>query len=97
MAKDSSIYKYNVFTLAKDLDLDPQIIRQRLSRAEVEKNDDGMYGWNSQMVYRGILKQVRDVGRPPTKIAAAKTKTPKKVGRKKVTKRGRSKPTGDEE
>jgi len=70
--KDKPSFKYNVETLAKDLDLQPASVRVALRKHEVEKTD-GVYGWNSQADYKAVLSKLKgDSKKPAAKKPKAK-------------------------
>lgn len=95
MAKDSSKYKYNIATLAEDLGISMGSARQRLWKQGVEKNSDGMYGWTSFAVYKGIKALIKGgSGRQPAAASKARPAAKKVKAKKKPAKR-KARPEAD--
>jgi hypothetical protein len=85
MAKSAKEYKYSVSNLVKDLDVTEQSVRVKLRRAQVEKNEDGVYGWDSQKDYKEVLAELKS-GAEDKPAKPSKKKAKKKVAAKKVKK-----------
>jgi hypothetical protein len=69
-------HKYDVSTLAKDLDLTPQSVRIKLRDKAVKKAKDGVYGWDDRTGYDKVLASLKSEKKPAKAKAtkAAKTK-----------------------
>lgn len=91
MPRGAAEYKYGVEDLAKALGVGAQQVRVKLRKNEVEKNDDGVYGWNSQNDFKSVLKDLEGDGggrsapakKTPGKKTAAKGKGGKPAPAKK--------------
>lgn len=77
MPRATNEYKYNVASLAEDLDIEPGAVRARLRTAEIDKNEDGVYGWDNQRDYKAVLEKLKEV-----KPRGPHSKTAKENGKK---------------
>lgn len=70
-------YKYNVATLAEDLGIEPASVRVALRKADIEKADGGVYGWNNKTDYEAVKAKLR-----PSKDSGKSTDKDEKKSKK---------------
>lgn len=77
--------KYGVTQLAKELGIEAASVRVALRKHNVKKNDDGVYGWDSQSAFKDVVSKLKT----PSKGSDKKSKKVAKKGAlKKASKKG---------
>lgn len=51
--------KYGVPEAAKELGIQPASVRVAFRKAKIEKNENGIYGWESEKDFKAALKKVQ--------------------------------------
>lgn len=54
--------KYGVPEAAKELGIQPASVRVAFRKAKIEKNENGVYGWESEKDFKSAIKRVQSSG-----------------------------------
>lgn len=80
MPRGSAEYKYTVESLADALGIGAPQVRVKLRQAGADKNEDGVYGWNSQQEFLKVKASISG----GSERGGGKSSKPEKSGKKKA-------------